>query len=264
MGLRRFPDLTSRVRADRSIDPVAEVQSAIWTRTRQPLVPARRGVGGGRLDHRSSANRTAPTMRVGREIGAVGVPRVGRRAAGSVHGEKLLQGEGTRGPPGVRDLRRGRGGGACGAPPSVRGQRLALCAAHRAPSFVTRRAGRDLEASLLHVWRSAGCLTASRSRALSLHRARLAAGCAGRKGPGLLLVAGIAAGGRGGLRGGRASGRRHPSPARARGGRGRAVRRACGPCGAGSARGAGSATLLPRGARRPPGRRVRRRAVSRR
>jgi len=39
--------------------------------------------------------------------------------------------------------------------------------------FQTRRAGRDLVASLMHVWTAAGCLTRRRSRALDLHRVRL-------------------------------------------------------------------------------------------
>lgn len=51
-----------------------------------------------------------------------------------------------------------------------------LCAAHRSPEFQTRRAGRDLVASLSAVWSAAGCLTASRSRALRAHLARVAAG----------------------------------------------------------------------------------------
>ena len=48
-----------------------------------------------------------------------------------------------------------------------------LCAAHRDPSFTLRRAGRDLVASLMHVWRSADALTAARSRALDLFQERL-------------------------------------------------------------------------------------------
>ena len=59
-----------------------------------------------------------------------------------------------------------------------------LCAAHRSMAFQTRRAGRDLEASLFHVWNSAGCLTRSRVRALTLHRARLTAGMPDRPAPG--------------------------------------------------------------------------------
>jgi len=53
------------------------------------------------------------------------------------------------------------------------GVRVWLCAAHRSVEFQTRRAGRDLVASLMHVWTAAGCLTRRRSRALDLHRARL-------------------------------------------------------------------------------------------
>ena len=49
-----------------------------------------------------------------------------------------------------------------------------LCAAHRDPDFVNGRAGRDLVVSLLHVWRSANCLTRDRSRALDLFLARFA------------------------------------------------------------------------------------------
>lgn len=59
-----------------------------------------------------------------------------------------------------------------------------LCAAHRSPEFLTRRAGRDLATSLLHVWRAAGCLTASRSRAIDLHLARIAAEAPSRERPG--------------------------------------------------------------------------------
>jgi len=64
------------------------------------------------------------------------------------------------------------------------GVRVWLCEAHRSQEFATRRAGRDLVASLMHVWSSAGCLTASRSRALDLHRARLTAPLAVRPRPG--------------------------------------------------------------------------------
>ena len=46
-----------------------------------------------------------------------------------------------------------------------------LCAAHRDPEFLTRRAGRDVAVSLMHVWMAAGCYTAQRSRALALLRA---------------------------------------------------------------------------------------------
>ena len=50
-----------------------------------------------------------------------------------------------------------------------------LCAEHRGHDFLTRRAGRDLVASLLHAWRSAGCLTKARHRALDAHLKRFAA-----------------------------------------------------------------------------------------
>lgn len=59
-----------------------------------------------------------------------------------------------------------------------------LCAAHRSPEFIAGRAGRDLTTSLLHVWRAAGCLTARRSLALDLHRARLTGPAAPRQRPG--------------------------------------------------------------------------------
>ena len=39
---------------------------------------------------------------------------------------------------------------------------------------MARRAGRDFVASLMRAWDAAGCLTAARSRALDLHRVRLA------------------------------------------------------------------------------------------
>ena len=64
------------------------------------------------------------------------------------------------------------------------GVRVWLCAAHRSPAFLSRRAGRDVAASLLHVWRAAGCLTARRSRAIDLHLARLVAELPPRERPG--------------------------------------------------------------------------------
>src|SRR5215467_7853621 len=48
-----------------------------------------------------------------------------------------------------------------------------LCTAHRDPTFLRKRAGRDLVTSLMHVWRSADCFTAERSRALDLFQAAL-------------------------------------------------------------------------------------------
>lgn len=41
-----------------------------------------------------------------------------------------------------------------------------LCSEHRSPEFLARRAGRDLVVSLSGVWDAAGCMTASRRRAL--------------------------------------------------------------------------------------------------
>jgi hypothetical protein len=48
-----------------------------------------------------------------------------------------------------------------------------LCAWHRSPAFLERRAGRDLVVSLMRAWEAAGCLTQARHRALDVHRARL-------------------------------------------------------------------------------------------
>ncbi|MGE4175990.1 MAG: hypothetical protein AB7G65_09070, partial [Thermoleophilia bacterium] len=48
-----------------------------------------------------------------------------------------------------------------------------LCEEHRDPAFLRSRAGRDIVVSLMHVWRSAGCLTARRSDALSALRDRI-------------------------------------------------------------------------------------------
>ena len=64
------------------------------------------------------------------------------------------------------------------------GVRVWLCAAHRSEEFLTRRAGRDLVASLLHVWRAAGCLTGARSRALAIHSSRLTSSMPARSCPG--------------------------------------------------------------------------------
>lgn len=64
------------------------------------------------------------------------------------------------------------------------GVRVWLCDAHRSIEFQTRRAGRDLVTSLMHVWRSSGCFTRRRSRALDLHHARLLQGDAGQPLPG--------------------------------------------------------------------------------
>jgi hypothetical protein len=64
------------------------------------------------------------------------------------------------------------------------GVRVWLCAAHRSREFQTARAGRDFVTSLMHVWRSSGCLTRRRSRALGLHQARITQGPARRDCPG--------------------------------------------------------------------------------
>jgi hypothetical protein len=48
-----------------------------------------------------------------------------------------------------------------------------LCAAHRSPAFLARRAGRDLAASLGALWSGAGCLTTRRRRALEDHLRRM-------------------------------------------------------------------------------------------
>jgi hypothetical protein len=53
------------------------------------------------------------------------------------------------------------------------GVKVWLCAGHRDPEFLTRRAGRDFVTSLLHVWRAAGCLDRRRSEALSAHLRRV-------------------------------------------------------------------------------------------
>jgi hypothetical protein len=80
----------------------------------------------------------------------------------------------------------------CGGP--GRGRRAAfqlphgvtiwLCAGHRDPEFLTRRGGRDLVASLMHVWTAAGCLDRRRSEALTAHLRRVQDGGAPRRRPG--------------------------------------------------------------------------------
>ena len=59
-----------------------------------------------------------------------------------------------------------------------------LCADHRDPEWLAARAGRDLVVSLQTVWRAAGCLTARRSRALTLFQAALRASYRTRDLPG--------------------------------------------------------------------------------
>ncbi len=55
------------------------------------------------------------------------------------------------------------------------GVRVWLCRAHRDPGFVTRRSGRDLVVSLMHVWSAAGCLTQRRRAALDAQLRRVQA-----------------------------------------------------------------------------------------
>ena len=59
-----------------------------------------------------------------------------------------------------------------------------LCAAHRDPEWLASRAGRDLVVSLQTVWGAANCLTARRSRALSLFQAALRSAHRARRLPG--------------------------------------------------------------------------------
>ena len=50
-----------------------------------------------------------------------------------------------------------------------------LCAAHRSPEFLRRRAGRDFFASLSAVWEAGGRITARQRQALEMHVARVVA-----------------------------------------------------------------------------------------
>ena len=59
-----------------------------------------------------------------------------------------------------------------------------LCAEHRSHEFLTRRAGRDLVVSLSGVWDAAGCMSASRQRAMIGHLARVNAAPAASPRPG--------------------------------------------------------------------------------
>jgi hypothetical protein len=60
-----------------------------------------------------------------------------------------------------------------------------LCAAHRAPGFLRRRAGRDLVATLGALWSGAGCFGARRRRALEDHLRRVRQpGAGARRRPG--------------------------------------------------------------------------------
>jgi hypothetical protein len=48
-----------------------------------------------------------------------------------------------------------------------------LCSGHASPSFQRQRGGRDLVLTLTGLWASAGCLTASRRKAMDAHLASL-------------------------------------------------------------------------------------------
>ena len=58
-----------------------------------------------------------------------------------------------------------------------------LCASHRDPSFLSARAGRDLVASLMHVWNADGSMNGARSKALEV-LLRRATGPSPRSSPG--------------------------------------------------------------------------------
>jgi hypothetical protein len=49
------------------------------------------------------------------------------------------------------------------------GVKIWLCAGHHSVEFMRARAGRDFVVTLLRIWRSQGCLTRSRSKALDSH-----------------------------------------------------------------------------------------------
>jgi hypothetical protein len=49
------------------------------------------------------------------------------------------------------------------------GVRIWLCEGHHSPEFMLSNAGRDFGVTLLRIWRSQGCLTRARSRALAAH-----------------------------------------------------------------------------------------------
>src|SRR5258706_8407652 len=60
-----------------------------------------------------------------------------------------------------------------------------LCASHRAPEFLRRRAGRDLAATLAALWSGAGCFGARRRLALEDHLRRVRQpGAGARRRPG--------------------------------------------------------------------------------
>jgi hypothetical protein len=49
------------------------------------------------------------------------------------------------------------------------GVRIWLCEPHHSVEFLRRNAGRDFAVTLMRIWRSHGCLTRSRNRALDAH-----------------------------------------------------------------------------------------------
>jgi hypothetical protein len=49
------------------------------------------------------------------------------------------------------------------------GVRIWLCSVHHSVEFMRSNAGRDFGVTLLRIWRSQGCLTRARSRALAAH-----------------------------------------------------------------------------------------------
>jgi hypothetical protein len=51
------------------------------------------------------------------------------------------------------------------------GVKIWLCAGHHSVAFMRARAGRDFAVTLLRIWRSQGCLTRARSKALAAHLA---------------------------------------------------------------------------------------------
>jgi hypothetical protein len=50
-----------------------------------------------------------------------------------------------------------------------------LCAGHHSPEFLRARAGRDFVVTMLRIWRSQGCLTSARTKALDAHLRNVAA-----------------------------------------------------------------------------------------
>jgi hypothetical protein len=62
------------------------------------------------------------------------------------------------------------------------GVRIWLCEIHHSVAFMRSNAGRDFGVTLLRIWRSQGCLTRARSRALAAHaRAVRALGRTGKR-----------------------------------------------------------------------------------